>query len=119
MKKHTKGKKEPTRWYRTHMGDLEDRLMNINQLEQQKKNLFKFKKIKDNLKDLWNNVKHTKYSHYRWVSEGEEREYVLKNVFEKIMAQIFLNLKKERDITVQETERVPNKMNSNTLTPDI
>lgn len=34
------------------------------------------------------------------------------------MAQIFLNLKKERD-TVQETERVPNKMNSNTLTPDI
>ena len=35
------------------------------------------------------------------------------------MAQIFLNLKKERDITVQETERVRNKMNSNTLTPDI
>ena len=33
------------------------------------------------------------------------------------MAQIFLNLKKERDITVRETQRVPNKMNSNILTP--
>ena len=80
--------------------------------------LFKFKKIKDNLKDLWNNVKHNNI-HIIGESQKEKREYVLKNVFEKIMAQIFLNLKKERDITVQETERVPNKMNSNTLTPDI
>ena len=42
---------------------------------------------------------------------------VQKNVFEKIIAQIFLNLKKERDITVRETQKVPNNMNSNTLTP--
>ena len=39
-----------------------------------------------------------------------ERESV-QNVFENIMAENFPNLKKETDIQVQETQRVPNKMN--------
>ena len=37
------------------------------------------------------------------------------NVFVEIMAKNFLNLKKEADIQVQETQRVPNKMNPNRL----
>ena len=32
------------------------------------------------------------------------------------MAENFLNVKKKRDIQVQETERVPNKMNTETHT---
>ena len=32
------------------------------------------------------------------------------NVFDKIMAENFLNLRRETDIQVQETQRVPNNM---------
>ena len=38
-------------------------------------------------------------------------------MLEKIMAENFPNLKKERDIQVQETQRVPNKMNPNRPIP--
>ena len=38
-----------------------------------------------------------------WVLEGEEREQEIENQFEKIMAEIFLNLK-EINIKAQETE---------------
>ena len=46
-----------------------------------------------------------------------ERERQVKNVFDKIMAENFPNLKKETDIQIQETQRVPNKMNLNRPTP--
>ena len=39
-----------------------------------------------------------------------------KKVKEEIMAETFPNLKKEKDIQVQETLRVPNKMNPKKLT---
>ena len=39
------------------------------------------------------------------------------NVFDEIMAEYFSNLKKETDIQVQETQRVPNKINPNRLIP--
>ena len=46
-----------------------------------------------------------------------KREKRTENVFEEIMAENFPNLKKETDIQVQETQRVPNKMNQNRQTP--
>ena len=51
------------------------------------------------------------------IPEGEEREKGIKNVFEKIMAEKFPNLKKETDIQILEAQGVPNKMNSNRPTP--
>ena len=39
--------------------------------------------------------------------EGEEEEQEIENLFEKIMKENFLNLVKEIDIQVQETQRVP------------
>ena len=51
------------------------------------------------------------------IPEGEGREKWIKNIFEEIMAENFPNLKKETDTQVQETQRVPNKMNPNTPTP--
>ena len=39
------------------------------------------------------------------------------NVFEEIMAENFPNLKKETDIQIQETQRVPNNMNPQRPTP--
>ena len=40
--------------------------------------------------------------------EGEKEEQEIENLFEKIMKENFPNLKKERDIQVQEAQRVPN-----------
>ena len=49
--------------------------------------------------------------------EGEEEEQEIKNLFEKIMKEKFLNLVKEIDIQVQEAQRVPNKLDSKRTTP--
>ena len=68
-----------------------------------------FFKNEDSLRNLWNNIKHTKI-HIIGVPKGEEREKGAENLFEKIIAENFPNLGKETDIQVQEY-RVPNKMN--------
>ena len=51
------------------------------------------------------------------VLEGEKREQEIVNLFEKIMMDNFANLVKKIDIQVQKAQRVPNKMNPNSLTP--
>ena len=42
--------------------------------------------------------------------EGEEEEQEIENLFEKIIKENFPNLAKEIDIQVQESQRVPNKL---------
>ena len=49
--------------------------------------------------------------------EGEEKEQEIGNLFEKIMKENFLNLAKEIGISVQEAQRVPNRMDAKRLTP--
>ena len=49
--------------------------------------------------------------------EGEEQEKEIENLFEQIMKENFLNLVKEVDIQVQETQRVPNKLDPKRNTP--
>ena len=44
------------------------------------------------------------------MSEREEKQKEIENLFEKIMKENFPNLVKEIDIQVQEAQRVPNKM---------
>ena len=64
----------------------------------------------DCLTDLSHNIKHTN-THIIGVSEGEEREKRVENLFDEIMAENILNLKKETDIQFQEAQRIPYKMN--------
>ena len=45
--------------------------------------------------------------------EGEEKEQEIGNLFDKIIKENFPNLVKEIDMQVQETQRVPNKMDAN------
>ena len=42
--------------------------------------------------------------------EGEEKEQEIGNLFEKIMKEHFPKLVKELDVQVEESQRVPNKM---------
>ena len=46
------------------------------------------------------------------MTEGEEKEQEIGNLFEKIMKEKFPNLVKEVDLQVQEAQRVPNKMDA-------
>lgn len=55
------------------------------------------------------NIKHTD-THI--VRVPEKREKGIKNVFEEIMTKKLPQIKKETDIRVQESQRVPKKMNS-------
>ena len=48
--------------------------------------------------------------------EGEEEEQEIENLFEKIMKENFLNLVKEIDMQVQESQRVPKKLDPKRIT---
>ena len=51
------------------------------------------------------------------IPEGGEREKAVKNVFDKIMAENFSNLKEETGLHVQEAQKDLNKMNPKRPTP--
>ena len=55
--------------------------------------------------------------HIIWISQGEEEEQGMENLFEKVMMENFPNLMREKVIQVQEGLRVPVKMNPNRPTP--
>ena len=68
------------------------------------------KRNERSLNDLWGNMKHNNVC-IIGVSEGEESEQRIENLFEEIMAGNFPNLEKEKVTQVQEEQRVPIKMN--------
>ena len=55
------------------------------------------------------NIKHNNIC-IMGIPEGEESEQGTKTLFEEIMTENFPSLMKEKDIQVQEVQRVPNKM---------
>lgn len=56
---------------------------------------------------------YTYYRHPRW---RREQEKGTESLFEKIVYENFLNLRKEADIQMQEAQRMPNKRNPERLT---
>ena len=60
------------------------------------------------MQKLWDNFKRTNI-HIIGVSEGEDTEQDIGNIFEKIIKENFPTLVKGIDIQVQETQRVPNQ----------
>ena len=45
------------------------------------------------------------------IPEGEEEEQGIDNMFEKVMMEIFPNMRRERVTQIQETQTVPSKRN--------
>ena len=66
-------------------------------------------KKEDSINSFWDNFKRSNIC-IIGVSEGEEKEQKIGNLFDKIMKENVPNLVKEVDIQVQETQRVPNKL---------
>ena len=91
------------------ISDLEDRMVEITTMEQNKENRMK-KKKEDSQRDLWDNIKHTNI-HITGVPEGEEREKGPKKILEEIIVENFPNMGKEIATQVQEVQRVPHRIN--------
>ena len=64
------------------ISELEDRIMEITQSEQQTESQKK-KKNESKIRDLWDNIKHANQCIIR-IPEGEEREKWIENVLKKL-----------------------------------
>ena len=76
----------------------------------------KEKRIKDSLRDLWNNIKCTNIRIIR-VSEEEEKKEGSEKIFEEIIVENLPNMGKEIVNQVQEVQRVPQRKNPRRNTP--
>ena len=88
--------------------DLEDRMVEITAMEQNKEK--RMKRNEDSLRDLWDNIECTNIR-IIGVPEGEEREKGPKKIFEEIIVKNFPNMGKEIATQVQEAQRVPGRIN--------
>ena len=86
---------------------LEDK-MEITAKEQTKEK--RMKRFEDNLRDLWDNSKCTSIQNIE-VSEEEEKKKGSEKIFEGITEENFPNMGKEIVTQVQETQRVPYRIN--------
>ena len=60
-------------------------------------------KNEDSLRGLWDNIKYNDICNIE-VSEGEEKEQEIKNLFQEIMTENFLNLEEEINIQAQKVQ---------------
>ena len=82
--------------------------MEITTAEQNKEK--RMKTIEDSLRDLWDNIKHTNIL-IIGVPEEEEIKKVTEKIFEEIIVEHFPNMGKKIVNQVQETQRVPYRIN--------
>ena len=93
------------------ISDLEDKIVEITTAEQNKEK--RMKRIEDSLRDLWDNIKHTKIQ-IIGVPEEEEKNKGNENekIFEEIITENFPNMGKEIVNQVQEAQRIPYRINA-------
>ena len=70
----------------------------------------------DNLRDLWNNVKHPNIQ-IIGVPEEEDKKKGCEKILEEIIVENFPEMGKEIATQIQETQRVPNRINPRIKTP--
>ena len=96
------------------ISDLEDRMVEFTATEQNKEK--RMKRNEHSLRDLWDNIKHTKVR-IIGVPEGEEREKGPEKILEEIIVENFPNMGKEIATQVQEAQRVRGTINPRRNTP--
>ena len=96
------------------ISDLEDRMVEFTAAEQNKEK--RMKRNEDSLRDLWDNIKRNNIR-IIGVPEGEEREKGPEEIFEEIINENFPNMGKEIATKIQETQRVPYRINPRRNTP--
>ena len=83
-------------------------MVEINESERKKEK--RIKRNEDNLRDLWDNVKHPNIQ-IIGVPEEEDKKKDHEKILEEIIVENFPKMGKEIITQVQETPRVPNRIN--------
>ena len=87
---------------------VEDRIVEINESERKKEK--QIKRNEDTLRDLWDNIKHPNIR-IIGVPEEEDKKKDHEKILEVIIVENFPKMGKEIITQVQETQRVPNRIN--------
>ena len=95
------------------ISEVEDRMVEINETERKKEK--QIKRNEDNLRDLWDNVKCT---NIRIIQVPEDKKKDHEKILEEIIVENFPKMGKEIITQVQETQRVPNRINPRRNTPN-
>ena len=95
------------------ISEVEDRMVEINETEM--KNEKRIKRNEDNLRDLWDNVKCPNIRIIGVPEEDKKKDH--EKILEEIIVENFPKMGKEIITQVQETQRVPNKINPRRNTP--
>ena len=90
------------------ISEIEDRIVEISESERKKEK--RIKRNEDNFRGLWDNVKCPNIQ-IIGVPEEEDKKKGHEKILEEIIVENFLKMGKEIVIQVQETQRVPNRMN--------
>ena len=90
-------------------------MVEINEAERKKEN--RILKSEDNLRDLWDNVKHSNIQ-IIGVPEEEYKKKGHEKILEEIIVGNFPKMGKEIATQVQETQRIPNRINQGETTQD-
>ena len=96
------------------ISEVEDRMVEINESERKKEK--QIKRNEDNLRDLWDNVKHPNIR-IIGVPEEEDKQKDHEKILEEIIVENFPKMGKEIVTQVQETQRIPNRINPRRNTP--
>ena len=89
------------------VSEVEDRTVEINETGGKKKKRIKINE--NNIRDLWDNVKHPNIR-IIGVPEEEDKTKGPEKILEEIIVENFLKMGKEILTQVQETQRVPNRI---------
>ena len=89
-------------------------MVEINETE--RKNKKRIKRNEDNFRDLWDNVKRPNIR-IIGVPEEEDKKKSNEKILEEIIVENFPKMWKEIITQVQETQRVPNRINPRQNTP--
>ena len=87
---------------------VEDRMVEINETERKKEK--RIKRNEDNLRDVWDNVKRPNIQ-ITGVPEEEDKKKDHEKILKEIIVENFPKMRKEIATQVQETQRVPNRIN--------
>ena len=96
------------------ISEVEDRLVEINESEGKKEK--RINRNEDNLRDLWDSGKCPNIRKIG-VPEEKDKKKDHEKIIEEIIVENFPKMEKEIIIQVQETQRVPNKINPRQNTP--
>ena len=96
------------------ISEVEDRMVEINESERKKEKWIK--RNEENFRDLQDNVKHPNIQ-IIGVPEEEDKKKDHEKILEEIIVENFPRMGKEIITQVQETQRIPNRINLRWNTP--